>query len=44
MRNHSSQSEIVNFIENCKFTLDNNNMYCAVLENCKFILDNNNMY
>ncbi len=30
-KHHSSQNVIVNFIENCKSALDNNNMYGAVL-------------
>ena len=30
-KHHSSQSVIVNLIENCKYALDNNNMYGAVL-------------
>ncbi len=30
-KHHSSQSVIVNLIENCNFALDNSNMYRAVL-------------
>ncbi len=37
-KHHSSQSVVVNLVENCQFALDNNNMYGAVLTDLSKVL------